>query len=1090
MARVILNNETHTVFNNVNVEVLGGVGTENVLIGGSSSSVSIAQSIERVDLNGKVEDFTYQAAGNQVNVLRGGSVIATVTPKEGAGTVVRFADGSAVLKVSALGSATLGSAAIGTTAVAVTVASVGSLDAGNKSESPVGGIPGTTPPPAQTFSLTTGLDNLTGTGVDDTFVARIIDNSNTAQSADKVAGGAGSDLLSMDIGTSQRFAITLETTSIERVSVRAQANPFDTNNNNMFPDSVQLDAQRMDGVTAWESSNSRSDVVIEDVRILPSQITKDITIAMVETDPGNVDFGVYFDQYSLRNDTAASSQLTLEVLDTRSASANPPGPPLKDSPYRGFKFTATEGGVSKVYNLQSDAINDAQTYAQLAAAFQVELDKAFTPGLLIATVGDTFKVYDTRSGVLVEGQQIKITTNSSIAFSTPGDSGWQASGTVPANSGLHTDFAAGPPTVSRVPVTSKIILDDVGRGSTGGDLVVGGLSVGDTSTSKGVERFEIEVRDNSKLQTINSTNNTLQEVSIVNGVTTNQGFAYVATVKDSGTLTVNGSVDGNAVGTGENLALPGTAAQHNAFGFSDVRLIDASKMSGKLTFTAEFSERALAKYLNLVDTAGPKADTVAVVYTGGSGADNMTVTLDAKAVASNSNINVGREDFSFSFNGGAGNDIINVAVDRSLLLSGGSQAWYSNKSDNDNITINGGDGDDTIRTPGAGDMNILGGAGNDTIYADNTGVQRIDALNATGLPVVPVLSTTSKAVFVFNTADQSDDNPSQNLYDLLGAPRSTVGSYGTTVEVTFKGLTSRVIALQDTIDYKLSDLEVNQGIKSAINGDAVLSKLLSAADGPSGTLVVTSLIDGVMNADDLTVNLTANIPSGPASAAILQAYQAANPGQTVADIRANIGNMSSRYQTQMANDAVGDSIDGRDSVTTSDNLIDGGADNDVIVLGTTQGGDGTTSLDDSNDTVLFSGAFGNDVIVNFAARGLDEGGDTLVLRGIMEAAVTAVAFTALGDAVDNANGAITIGGVDPVTLIGPATTVAAVKALYSDDTGAGGVSKGLYISVVGGKGSVYKIADGAAASDLAVTLVGSIDLAATSWDALGIANFA
>ena len=50
----------------------------------------------------------------------------------------------------------------------------------------------------------------------------------------------------------------------------------------------------------------------------------------------------------------------------------------------------------------------------------------------------------------------------------------------------------------------------VGRGSTGGDLVVGGLSVGETSTSKGVQKFLIEVQDNSKLQTINSTNNTLK----------------------------------------------------------------------------------------------------------------------------------------------------------------------------------------------------------------------------------------------------------------------------------------------------------------------------------------------------------------------------------------------------------------------------------------------------------------------------------------------------------------------------------------------------------------------------------------------------
>jgi len=83
MARVILNNETFTVFNNSNVEILGGSGTENVLIGGTSSTVSVAQSVERVDVSGSVADFTYQAAGNQVNILRAGAVVATVTPQEG-----------------------------------------------------------------------------------------------------------------------------------------------------------------------------------------------------------------------------------------------------------------------------------------------------------------------------------------------------------------------------------------------------------------------------------------------------------------------------------------------------------------------------------------------------------------------------------------------------------------------------------------------------------------------------------------------------------------------------------------------------------------------------------------------------------------------------------------------------------------------------------------------------------------------------------------------------------------------------------------------------------------------------------------------
>ena len=46
------------------------------------------------------------------------------------------------------------------------------------------------------------------------------------------------------------------------------------------------------------------------------------------------------------------------------------------------------------------------------------------------------------------------------------------------------------------------------------------------------------MRDNSKLQTINSTNNTLQEVTIKNGATSSSSsFAYADHREDKGDLT-------------------------------------------------------------------------------------------------------------------------------------------------------------------------------------------------------------------------------------------------------------------------------------------------------------------------------------------------------------------------------------------------------------------------------------------------------------------------------------------------------------------------------------------------------------------------
>lgn len=595
-----------------------------------------------------------------------------------------------------------------------------------------------------TISLGLGQDFLTGTAGDDLITARIINNSNSLQSGDWVDGGAGFDRLEADMGSSQSFAVTPETTGVEAFAVRGQSRAFDSGDNNVVdPQTVKIDAQRMSGVNWYESYQSRADVIVEDVRIQNNQITKDITIAFVESDPGHVDFGVYFDQYSLRNQTNASSSINLRVMDTVAAAAGLA--PLKDSNYTGFKFTATINGVARVVDLKSQAIQDAQTYAQLAAAFQAALDAEFGVGAATATVGDNFTVVDPDSRQAVTGQTIVLTTKTAATFTTPAGSGWLAEGTAPPQSNFYTNYTTGATSTATL-VTSTIVLDDVGRGSTGGDLVVGGLSTGATSSSLGVQRFEIEVRDNSKLESINSTNNTLREVTIVNGVTTSSSNAYVTTVKDAGKLTVLGSTATNganlftagtgtstlsfaealtAGSTGSGVALPGTNASENAYGFTDVRLIDGSAMRGEFQFSAQVTAASIAKYLNLRDIqALPAGDNVSFEYSGGTVNDALYVRIDNTAVGSRNTIVAGREDFTFTANGGAGDDLINVAITTTgNNLIGGLQAWYTNQKLNQNVTLNGGDGNDTIRKPGAGDFKINGGTGNDTIYADNSGVQ-------------------------------------------------------------------------------------------------------------------------------------------------------------------------------------------------------------------------------------------------------------------------------------------------------------------------------------------------------------------------------
>ncbi len=119
------------------------------------------------------------------------------------------------------------------------------------------------------------------------------------------------------------------------------------------------------------------------------------------------------------------------------------------------------------------------------------------------------------------------------------------------------------------------------------------------------------------------------------------------------------------------------------------------------------------------------------IYTGGEDNDTMVVTIDGAVASSRSTVVSGQSDFTFNFSGGAGNDAITVTI-INPALAGGAQAWYTNQKLNANITVNGGAGNDTIRTPGAGDVIIDAGDGDDTVYTDNTGnwLQRLRQLAA------------------------------------------------------------------------------------------------------------------------------------------------------------------------------------------------------------------------------------------------------------------------------------------------------------------------------------------------------------------------
>lgn len=970
-----------------------------------------------------------------------------------------------------------------------------------------------------TIAATVGQDFLTGTSGNDSIVARIFDNQNTLQSGDWIDGGAGADRLDADMGSSPNFSPTPETVGIETVAFRAQAkDPSDSSDNNLDgPGRVIIDAQRMSGVTRWDSFESRADLIIEDVRT-PLR-TKDITIGMIGTDAGNVDYAVYFDK--LRADGSSTATLGIELMDTRAATSADPALralPLKNSPFNGFSFKVNGKTITLKDPVGSDPLdtttfNGSQTYEQLELAIQKLLtlpaNLAAFPELagITAKIDGTFDARDTITGELATGKRI-VLTGSSAAGLTLATGNFIADEGVDPSSGLHTVQTTASSSSTDL-ITSTIVLDNVGRGSNGGDLVIGAMSTGQTSGSAGVARFEITVEQTSNLGVLSSTNDALKEVVVVSGAA--KGSLSVKG-NDNNTSLVAGALKGD-----NNNVLPG--ATHTAFGFSDVRLIDMKGMAASVSYDAQITGGSFSKYVQVSDTqpdpAGDNTSTVGKTtlqvadfkYSGGSANDTIAVVIDQGIAASQSTVIAGREDATFLVEGMDGNDSISVRIGNPLTpgattlaqtgndglinATGLVEPWYEHQKANANVTIDAGAGNDTVRTPGAGDAKILLGTGDDTVYVDNTGFQ---------VSTNTIVTNSGRAIWVFNTNDQAllDGAPaSRNVDDIKSdLTNDTHQLYRAKVTVTFFGLTASVDL--PTGVYTPTDLHINQAIKKAINEDPVLRKLLVAEDGPLYSLMVKSLIDGVMVDADLGVAVTiVDVATLSASerATLKTEWTLADdlPATITAAMTAAataFNTVETDYDGKFGASPAGVELVGANSTTPSDNTITPGAGNDVMVLGTTSA---AAAPESSNDTVVYTNAlFDKDTIVNFQVGVAATGGDKLnfiALGGKVTGVGAQLTNTATGTPLPATHRTVDL-QIESTAI----DTTTEIAALYTD---AGAVITTavthVFVAISPTDASVakiYRIDDPVGATaNVTATLMGTIDLADVTWASLTADNF-
>lgn len=891
--------------------------------------------------------------------------------------------------------------------------------------------------------LTTGQDILSGTSGDDTFNATIFDNQNTLQSGDRIDGGAGHDVLNADLGTSALFAATPEIKNVEVIKFRAQANASDRGSNNVAndDDAARIDAERIqagdDGKLQLWSQDSRADLVIEDVRVN----SNNVTIGMGNTDSGNVDMKVYFnDQYLKSEDATTTGTLNLQLIDTVGALPEAQGGhanPLYDNPYTGFKFTldGKEYTVDfKAYNHNTD---ETPTYAELAAQIQaaINADATLSKLGLTVTLDGPFNAVvgiGNHKGETVTGEKI-IVTSSNGALS---GGSWLASNGLPETNSTSATMISDQ--VNTCPlIKTNVALDNVGQvqwddasaclpdnsifGSQAGELVIGGMG-----TRGGVERFDVTVERGSWLSSMSSTNNTLRMVTVKNGDTGNDGVDAGA---GKGQLFI-----GHTRAAGD----PMTAWQDaprllSTNGLTDVKTFDASEMGGNVNIGAQITNAAYDKYLKDVDGVNNMDASYApngpFSYKTGSGNDTVNMTVDGGVAAD--------RDFIMNVETGAGDDFVQFAM---TFAENSNQ--LANQVALKNVTIDTGAGNDVIKLPGSGAVKVLAGAGNDAIYTDNTGAQELSSTKAT--KGVYVLNADTDAAALIDVNAVNGAQPLNN--DVLSTSNEDIlvgtGLVQLDVTVDFLGVAKTVTVATWSGDGSsatttVSQEAIRQAIITAINEDDRLSTLMVAKDGAGYSLLLESLVDGELSLEDLNISFasTAKGATTTASCSLAPSYT----------------------DVKFAKDGVNDVTGEASTATNSTVTVDAGAGDDMIILGTGAG----------VDTVVFNGSFGFDTIVNF------HGDDAASVQHKMD-------FTSYLDKVDAAKPATAIdfvadaktatGASNDIMLLAAGQNVLAgetggrvdtaeelLEVLTNKSTGFAANSKNVILSHIDGDDDIYNV---------------------------------
>lgn len=667
--------------------------------------------------------------------------------------------------------------------------------------------------------------------------------------------------------------------------------PITTNIEEVYIEALEyvvLDATRMENVEQYWANFGRGHMTFDNVSLQGDNlsITKDVTFGIRDTQ-FDTNFTAKFDSQSLIREATSqvNSSLLVRIADV---STETPSTPLANVD---LNLSFDLGGETvTLENVQS---TDG-TYPGLALALRNALEEAGYDDVNVnlSTPYDTVTVAGNTVTLPFTAQEILLTDPAGNAFSNVN---FTQAAIEPVADGFLVAGNAQPqdPSSTSSLIESNLVLDNAGRGSIAGDVVIGGGSNSDL----GVEQFNVRVNRSSEIESLTTTNDKLQNI-VISSIGA-AGSLYIGkTQADLAEIDAN-DFEGAELSLGEvvNTSNGGTVGE----AIEDLTLLNASSTSADVTF-------------NGVNDGG----TVAVLNTG---AGDDTITLNQTGESSPSDASQTRS----TINAGNGDNTVTVSGENTSTIITGTGA-------------------DTI-TGNAVSITVESGAGNDVIYAENTGTAAESQLDAGVFNTVASTQVSNNSTF-----NNVQLLAGRQVQVTLALPEDAVA-----VDAFANGL--EVIAEVEASDGDLTtERDLYEAVANAINNDSVLSKLATASVDSAGNLSVDYLIDGNagVTVSDSVVQIEVLGTWADLTTAQQNNYVEALQAE-YGDSDIDAADVEIGYNAAAVTVTADTDVAGTDATSTGVNTINAGAGDDVVVLSSNDSTIDTVEFDAGNfgnDTIV------------------------------------------------------------------------------------------------------------------------------------------